>query len=328
MKRHVYFIGIGGSGLSAIARVLLESGYQVSGSDRAASPFTQDLVDRGARVFIGHQAENIAGADVVVRSSAVPDNNPEVQAALAAHIPVLKRSEFLGQVLENHSVIAVAGSHGKTTTTAMLAWALVNMGEDPSYIIGGISKNLGNNAHAGKGNLFVIEADEYDRMFLGLQPRWEVITNMEYDHPDCYPTRDSYRQAFGEFVKKMKPGGTLLVCASNPEGMKLIPSVPADCQALTYGTEPTANYFARDIHRNHQGCLSFTACWNSPNPAPRRWRKSICRFLASTMCAMRWPSWGYFTGRVSPLLPPRRRYPPSRALAAGSKWSAKRMELP
>ncbi len=168
--QRVHFIGIGGSGLSAIARLLVESGYVVSGSDRVPSALALDLAAAGVRVYTGHKAEHVAGADLVIRSSAIPDDNPEVLAARQAGIPVLKRSEYLGQWMENRLGIAIAGSHGKTTTTAMMAWTLVCLQQDPSYIIGGVSKNLGSNAHAGQGRAFVIEADEYDRMFLGLQP--------------------------------------------------------------------------------------------------------------------------------------------------------------
>ena len=140
---HVYFIGIGGSGLSAIATVLLERGFTVSGSDRQVSPLTQDLQAAGARVFLGHHPDHVAGVDLVVRSSAVPDDNVEVQAAVAAGIPVLKRSDFLGEFTAGQQAIAVAGTHGKTTTTAMIAWTLADMGLDPSYVIGGASVNSG-----------------------------------------------------------------------------------------------------------------------------------------------------------------------------------------
>ncbi len=166
----IHLIGIGGTGLSAIARILLETGYAVSGSDRAESAFTQDLRSAGATIQIGHRAENIAGADLVVRSSAIPDDNPEVVAALAAGIQVLKRSDSWRRLMEDKVTIAVAGTHGKTTTTAMIAWMLTALDLDPSFISGGVLSNLGVNARAGKGDHFVIEADEYDRMFLGLKP--------------------------------------------------------------------------------------------------------------------------------------------------------------
>ncbi len=151
-----------------------------------------------------------------MRSSAVPDDNVEVQAALAAGIPVLKRAQFLGRLMENHLGIAVAGTHGKTTTTAMIAWLLTCLGQDPSYIIGGTAKNLGGrNAHAGKGPAFVIEADEYDRMFLGLNPDVIVVTYLEHDHPDCFPTPQVYYQAFVEFIHQLQPGGMLLLANDN-----------------------------------------------------------------------------------------------------------------
>ncbi len=164
----IHLVGIGGTGLSAIARLLLEMGYTVSGSDRAESGFTRELKTAGATISIGHDIENVRGADLVVRSSAVPNDNPEIVAARAERIPVLKRSDFLGTLMEGKIGIAVAGTHGKTTTTSMIAWMLTALKQKPSFIVGGILANLGINARAGVGETFVIEADEYDRMFLGL----------------------------------------------------------------------------------------------------------------------------------------------------------------
>ncbi len=212
---HVHLIGIGGSGLSAIARVLLERGETVSGSDRQDSSLLDSLREAGAQVFIGHRPENIVGAQVVVRSSAVTADNPEVEAALAQGIPVLKRNEFFGSLLAGQQCIAVAGTHGKTTTTAMIAWMLTALGEQPGYIIGGISANLGANARAGSGRLFVVEADEYDNMFLGLEPMVAVVTNIEHDHPDCFPTPRDYLDAFTRFARQVKPGGVLLACSDD-----------------------------------------------------------------------------------------------------------------
>jgi len=239
---HVHFIGIGGSGLSAMARLLVESGYSVSGSDRVFSPMAHELAALGVRVDIGHDPSHVQGADLVIRSSAVPDDNPEVQAAIIAHIPVQKRSEYLSQFMAGRTGIAVAGTHGKTTTTAMLAWTLVSLGQDPSYIIGGVSKNLGSNAHAGKGNIFVIEADEYDRMFLGLQPAMILVTNVEHDHPDCYPTPADYNQAFVDFVHLLKPGGMLITCLDDQGSAKLSTEVLPGCKVLVYSSQSNANY--------------------------------------------------------------------------------------
>ena len=245
MTERVHFIGIGGSGLSAIARFLAESGTPVTGSDRTLSPLAQELRAAGIPVSVGHAAENVSGAGLVVRSSAIPDDNPEVKAALAAGIPVLKRAEFLGRLLQGRQVIAVAGTHGKTTTTAMIAWMLTRLGQDPSYIIGGVSRNLGNNAHAGKGSAFVIEADEYDRMFLGLDPDLAVVTYLEHDHPDCFPTLQDYRQAFVDFIHRIRPGGNLLVCADQPATAALAQSVYLDRQVYTYALHAHADYTAR-----------------------------------------------------------------------------------
>ncbi len=221
MKR-IHLIGIGGSGLSAIARVLLEQGYTVSGSDRMLSPLALELQKAGAVVYTGHAAENITGADWVVRSSAIPDDNPEVVAALAAGIPVYKRFDFLGQLMAGKLGIAIAGTHGKTTTTGMLSWVLHALGVDPSFIIGGVVQNLGTNAHAGKGETFVIEADEYDRMFLGLKPRFEVVTNIEHDHPDCYPTPADFRAAFVDFMKLLPVDGALVACGEDMGAIELM----------------------------------------------------------------------------------------------------------
>ena len=254
--QRVHFIGIGGTGLSAIARLLAERGVSISGSDRVLSPLAQDLRELGIRVFSGHAAENITGADVIVRSSAVPDDNPEVVAARALGIPVLKRSEFLGRLLDDKQVIAVAGTHGKTTTTAMLAWTLTSLGLDPSYIIGGVSRNLGSNAHAGQSETFVIEADEYDRMFLCLNPAVAVVTYLEHDHPDCFPTMESYREAFEDFTGQIRPGGTLITCSDQRETFDLAFAIPQGVQACTYGLTTPAHYRIPDAQPNALGGFS------------------------------------------------------------------------
>ncbi len=256
--KHIHLIGIGGTGLSAIARLLKERGFIVSGSDRAMSPLARQLAEDGIQVFVGHQAENIAGADVVVRSSAVQLDNPEVQAAEKAGIPVLKRSDFLGQVMSGMTGIAIAGTHGKTTTTAMMAWTLYRLDQDPTYIIGGVSKNLGNNAHAGTGNTFVIEADEYDRMFLGLQPEITILNNLEHDHPDCFPTMADYEAAFEQFVRNLKPGGLLLACADEPHAAALAArQAEQPFRTLTFGFSENAMYQGVNMEVNQLGGFDF-----------------------------------------------------------------------
>ncbi len=222
---HVHFIGIGGSGLSAIARLLKESGYKVTGSDQSFSSFAADLQSFGIQIFLGHHPRNISGADMVIRSSAIKDDNAEVKAALQAGIPVYKRADFLGRLMEKKIGIGIAGTHGKTTTTAMIAWMLYSLNRDPSFIVGSTLNNMQVNARAGQGETFVIEADEYDRMFLGLKPHIAVITNLEHDHPDCFPTFDDMRSAFAEYVNLLPLDGTLVVCSDDEGAMSLVPAV-------------------------------------------------------------------------------------------------------
>jgi UDP-N-acetylmuramate--alanine ligase len=266
---HVHFIGIGGSGLSAIARLLLESGYEVSGSDRTLTPFAEEVRKAGATVYIGHHPRNLTGADWVVRSSAIKEDNPEVKAARRAGLAVYKRADFLGRLMEDKTGIAIAGTHGKTTTTAMTAWVLTAMGRHPSFIVGGVVNNLGVNAHAGKGKTFVIEADEYDNMFLGLKPQIAVVTSIEHDHPDFFPTLESVYMAFEKFVTLLPAEGTLIACAEDAGAVALIPYVRREGRnVISYGVQGdmTINtpYWiqARDIERNERGGYDFVAITN------------------------------------------------------------------
>ncbi|MEJ5313663.1 MULTISPECIES: UDP-N-acetylmuramate--L-alanine ligase [Anaerolinea] len=266
----IHLIGIGGSGLSAIARLLAEQGVSVSGSDRAESPFTSELRAMGIPVFIGHAAENISGATLVVRSSAIPEDNPEVMAAKQAGIPVLKRAEFLEKWLKPYQVIAVAGTHGKTTTTAMIAWMLSSLAQNPSYIIGGVARDLHANAHAGKGSLFVIEADEYDRMFLGLHPHIAVITYLEHDHPDCFPTMAEYTRAFQDFIQQIQPDGALLLNGDHPLTRELGRSAPKGVRVLTYGEGEENTYFLKHPTVNSRGGFSADIWKQMPDGENRR----------------------------------------------------------
>ena len=263
---HIHLIGIGGTGLSAIARILVEKGYQVSGSDKAASQSTQELGDLGVCIKIGHDSSNIVGAELIVRSSAIQDDNPEVTAARALNIPVLKRSDFMHKLLDPYQTIAVGGTHGKTTTTAMVAWTLFTLGLDPSYIIGGTSKNLQGNAHAGDGNLFVIEADEYDRMFLGLQPSHIIITNIEHDHPDCFPTIEDYQNAFIQFVSQVKEDGCVILCLDDPGSINLASTLSEEIRIITYGFSPEADYRIEQVERISSGGSRFTLAFPKITP--------------------------------------------------------------
>ncbi len=256
--QHVHFIGIGGAGLSAIARVLMEQGTVVSGSDLALSPAAEALARDGARVLIGHRAENIAGAEVVIASSAVREDNPEIQAARAAGIPVLRRAGVLGRLMEGHIGIAVAGTHGKTTTTAMIATILWEAGLDPTFIVGGTLAGRGINARAGGGPHFVIEADEYDRTFLALSPQVAVVTNVEHDHPDCYPTFVDFRAAFAEFVARIPPDGLLVACGDHPVARELGEERMAQGGAVAfYGLGRRVQWTARRVHPNPSGGTDF-----------------------------------------------------------------------
>ncbi|MFN2290442.1 MAG: UDP-N-acetylmuramate--L-alanine ligase [Anaerolineae bacterium] len=246
---HVHLIGIGGIGLSAIARVLHGWGYEVSGSDRERSPLTESLVGEGIRVFEGHRAEHVNSADVVVVSSAIPEDNPEMAEAQRRALPVVKREQFLRELTARKKTIAVAGTHGKTTTTAMISWIMMQAGLDPTFVVGGVLQNLGTNALAGAGPYFVIEADEYDRAFLGLQPEVTVLTAVEHDHPDCYPTFRQMREAFASFVRSLVPGGLLIVCADDPEAELLASEVlDREHRIETYGLSPDCDWWAEGFH--------------------------------------------------------------------------------
>jgi UDP-N-acetylmuramate--alanine ligase len=265
----VHFIGIGGSGLSAIARLLKESGYEVTGSDRALSAFAVDLQREGITVYVGHHPRNVGAVDMVIRSSAIPDDNPEVVAARQKGIPVYKRADFLGRLMSERLGIAVAGTHGKTTTTAMIAWVLYAMNRDPSFIVGGTLNNLKVNARAGKGNHFVIEADEYDRMFLGLKPQIEVVTNVEHDHPDCYPTYDDMYSAFQSFVDLLPADGSLIVCAEDDGAVSLLSYARRkglNVTSYSLQGEMTINspqwMQARSLKPNARGGFDFTVMTN------------------------------------------------------------------
>lgn len=253
--QHIHLIGIGGTGLSAIALLLKERGYIVSGSDQKMSPLARNLQEQGITVHIGHQASNVQGATLVVRSSAIREDNPEVLAARAAGIPVLKRQDLLGEWMAGSFGIAIAGTHGKTTTSAMLAWVLKSLGKDPSYLLGGISKNLGENAHAGSGKYFVIEADEYDRMFLGLKPQMILLTIVEHDHPDCYPTPEDYLSAFGTFLQTLPAGGVVIANGGDLASMAI--PIPAQVRRLTYGFTSNVDYQANVISSTGKGGYQF-----------------------------------------------------------------------
>ena len=254
MRRRVHVVGIGGTGLSAIARVLHERGEAVSGSDQAANSLTESLVRDGVPVAIGHRAEHAAGAELVLVSSAVRQDNPEITAARQAGVPVLRREEFLGELTAGLRTVAVAGTHGKTTTTALAAWILQRAGRQPGYILGGVSPDLGGNGAAGGGSVFVIEADEYDHAFLGLHPAIGVVTNVEYDHPDLFATPAVYRAAFEAFVHLVEE--RLIVCREDPVAASLS---RRGVSRETYGWTSEADWHVSDTRPNSAGGSDFLA---------------------------------------------------------------------
>jgi UDP-N-acetylmuramate--alanine ligase len=246
--------------MSAIATVLLERGYPISGSDQTESEATRRLREQGAEVFIGHRAENVGEVELVVVSSAIRAENPELIAAQQRGIPVNKRAEFLRWLTQGSRGVAVAGTHGKTTTTAMIAHTLMAAGRDPSFIVGGTIKSIGRSAHAGSGQEFIIEADEYDRMFLGLAPAIEVILNVEHDHPDCYPTLDEMLDAFREFIRRLPDEGLVVACGEDAMASKLAQETAA--RRLLYGFKPALDWQATDLRPNNAGGIDFLAHYN------------------------------------------------------------------
>jgi UDP-N-acetylmuramate--alanine ligase len=245
-KTHrIHFIGIGGAGMSGIAEVMLTMGYQVSGSDLKISDVTDRLLRLGGRVFPGHHPSNVAGAQVVVYSSAVKPDNPELKAARDAGIPVIGRAEMLAELMRMKYGVAVGGSHGKTTTTSMIAAVLARGGLDPTIVVGGRLHALGSNARLGHGSFLVAEADESDGSFLRLNPAVCVITNIDREHLDHYPDLDAVRQAFVYFANRVPFYGVTLLCVDDEQVRQILPLVTK--RTLLYGTRPEAELKASRI---------------------------------------------------------------------------------
>jgi len=237
---HVHFVGIGGIGMSGIAEVLLNLGYQVSGSDLKESEVTRRLVTLGARIGFGHREENLQASDVVVISSAVKKDNPEVVAARRRKIPVIPRAEMLAELMRLKYSVALAGSHGKTTTTSMVATVLAAAGLDPTAVVGGKVNVLGSNAKLGKSDLMVVEADESDGSFLKLHPSIAVVTNIDPEHMDHYRSLDALKGAFIEFCNRVPFYGLAVVCLDHPNVQALLPHL--EKRYVTYGSTHAADY--------------------------------------------------------------------------------------
>ncbi len=254
----IHFVGIGGMGMCGIAEVLNNMGYQVSGSDIQESAITRHLASIGCQVAYGHRAENLDRSDVVVISSAIKGYNPEIEAARALMIPVIPRAEMLGELMRLKTGVAVAGSHGKTTTTTMIANVLMSAGMDPTAVIGGRVNNLGlANARWGKSEYLVAEADESDGSFLTLAPTYAVVTNMDAEHMDHYGSVEKLEQAFVNFVNRIPFYGMAALCMDNPGVQAFLPRLQK--RFVTYGIAAQATYRARNVR--HDGMITRYMAW-------------------------------------------------------------------
>jgi len=253
--QHIHLVGIGGAGLSAIARILLGQGYIVSGSDRSTNSLTDALARDGATIHQGHNARFIEGADALIITSAVQPDHVEVAAARKRGIPVYKRQDMIADLMEGKQVIAVAGTHGKTTTTSMVVHILRECGAYPSYIVGGVMGNTGTNAGVGTGEYFVIEADEYDNMFHGLNPDTIILTSIEYDHPDFFKTEAEMIASFEKFIDRISNPDGLVICADDPIARQI--AEKRGC--ATYGLSDGVVFQGQNVHTDTHGFTVFDA---------------------------------------------------------------------
>jgi UDP-N-acetylmuramate--alanine ligase len=252
--QRIHFVGIGGIGMSGIAEVLLTLGYKVSGSDLKESSVTDRLKSLGAGIFVGHRAENVAGAEVVVTSSAISRDNPEVVAAHSASIALVQRAEMLAELMRLKYGIAIAGMHGKTTTTSMVAAVLAAGNLDPTVVVGGRVEAMGSNARLGKSQYLVAEADESDRSFLKLSPIISVVTNIDREHMDCYRDMADVEQAFVDFLDRLPFYGMAVVCADDERVRTLIPRLAR--RAVTYGFAKDADFRIEMVNKKTDGSFN------------------------------------------------------------------------
>ena len=254
-KYHIHFVGIGGIGMSGIAELLLNLGYKVSGSDLQTSEITERLKGLGGIIFAGHGADQISGADVVVTSSAVGRDNPEVLAAERISIPVIPRAEMLAELMRLKYSVAIAGAHGKTTTTSMVASVLAQGGLDPTVVIGGKLKSIGSNAVLGKGDFIVAEADESDGSFLKFSPAIAVVTNIDREHLDYYQDLETIKAVFLDFIDRIPFYGLAILCLDNESIQDLIPKIKK--RYITYGMSSQADFQIRDVEfEKRRSCFS------------------------------------------------------------------------
>jgi UDP-N-acetylmuramate--alanine ligase len=255
-SKHIHFVGIGGIGMSGIAELLLNLGYTVSGSDLYGSAITDRLAELGGTISRGHQAGNIAGANVVVTSSAISSENPEVLEARRLHIPVIQRAEMLAELMRLKKFgVAIAGSHGKTSTTSMVSWMMARAGLDPTIVVGGKVDSLGGNAKLGQGEFLVAEADESDGSFLKLSPVLEVVTNIDLEHLDYYSDIEHIKQTFLAFIDRIPFYGAAILCLDDTNVADILPAVKR--RIITYGLTPQADLHADNIYFQN-GRVYFT----------------------------------------------------------------------
>ncbi len=258
---HVYFMGIGGISMSGLAKILIEEGFNISGSDSKESAITKDLEAHGVKIFYGQKAENIAASDkidVVVYTAAVHPDNPEFVAVKEAGIPMLTRAELLGQIMKEYELpVAISGTHGKTTTTSMLSKILLEADTDPTLSIGGIFKDIGGNIRVGKSEYFVTEACEYTNSFLSFFPKISVISNIDADHLDFFKDLDDIRHSFRKFAQLLPADGTLVINGDIDNVDEITAGLP--CEVITYGSKDTFDYYPTDITYDENGNPSFKA---------------------------------------------------------------------
>jgi UDP-N-acetylmuramate--alanine ligase len=250
-RAHVHFVGIGGSGMSGIARIMASRGAQVSGSDLNDSSTLNGLRSLGAKIYIGHSLDNLGSPDLVIKSSAIPANNPELEEAHKKGITVLERAAALAELMIGTRSVAVAGTHGKTTTTSMLTVALQHVGLDPSFAIGATVSNSGTNAHQGSGNTFIVEADESDGSFTAYKPLGAIITNIELDHVDNFATLAQIDQIFDDFAATIRAEGFLVICSDDPGALRLMARIKEKnlpISITTYGIDSQADLRLDRIH--------------------------------------------------------------------------------
>jgi len=244
-KLHIHFIGVGGSGMSGLASILLDSGHKISGSDIVTSKITKRLTDKGATIFKGHNEDNVKGADLIVVSSAIPESNSEISGAIDRKITIIKRAEMLARLMNNKYGIAVAGTHGKSTTASMISLLLEKGGFDPTVVVGGELNNFKNNAKLGKGNYIVVEADESDGSFLELNPQMAIVTNIEDDHLDHYENMENILKDFRKFVDKVPDNGRVILCKDCDNIKGLVKQCGRS--HVSYGIFTESDLMAKDI---------------------------------------------------------------------------------